>query len=341
MPAAEVAAAFPGLLDASRAFHDTDDQWRSRGGGGAGPRCRAGRKARAAAAAAAGRAAGPGDEDLSPATVLRPRHAVVGYVGREQLLGELADWCEQEAARRPGRAVVRDRRGRVRQDPAGGGGLPGGGGTRLDRRAAAARCQRRQVRALAEWPGRLLIAVDYAETSPALVGRLAEELAARAPRPAARIMLLVRRRASRAELLELFNEQREEQLDALLRRAPISRLEEREARSTGWSCSGRPWRISPRLPGPRDRAARAAAAGRSLRPAAVRAGRRVAGPDVGGRGRGRAGRGWPAARAAGPSTRPTTGTGGTRDAPGPGPRLTSGPRSPSRPCSPPTATKRR
>ncbi len=39
--------------------------------------------------------------------------------------------------RRVGRVVVCHRRGRVRQDPAGGGGLPGGGGAGLDRRAAA------------------------------------------------------------------------------------------------------------------------------------------------------------------------------------------------------------
>jgi hypothetical protein len=65
-----------------------------------------------------------------------------------------------------------------------------------------------KLRELAEWPGRLLIAVDYAENTPGLIGQLAEELAARAPRPPVRIMLLVRRRSSRADLLELFNEQR-------------------------------------------------------------------------------------------------------------------------------------
>ena len=42
-------------------------------------------------------------------------------------------------------------------------------------------------------------------------------------------MLLVRRRSSRADLLELFNEQREEQLDALLRQASMSRLEDAES----------------------------------------------------------------------------------------------------------------
>ena len=58
------------------------------------------------------------------------------------------------------------------------------------------------------------------------MGQLVEELAARSPRPPVRIMLLVRRRASRADLLTMFNEQREEHLDALLRRAPLSRLDD-------------------------------------------------------------------------------------------------------------------
>src|SRR5207249_4338167 len=64
---------------------------------------------------------------------------------------------------------------------------------------------------------------------PGLVGQLAEELAARTPRPPVRILLLVRRRSSRSDLLALFNEQREEQLDALLRQAPLSRLEDADS----------------------------------------------------------------------------------------------------------------
>ena len=154
------------------------------------------------------------------AKILRPRHAVVEYVGREQLLAALADWCEQEP-----------------QDGESAGlwFVTGGGGFGKTRLAVEA-CREAEARGwtaglltpgaseaklqeLAEWPGRLLIAVDYAENTPALIGQLAEELAARAPRPPVRIMLLVRRRSSRADLLGLFNEQREEQLDALLRQA--------------------------------------------------------------------------------------------------------------------------
>jgi hypothetical protein len=226
VPIAELAAAFPELLDSNRAFHAGDDRWETAAGA---------EKLRAAERDGGRRRLPlrppvvplmPG-EDLSPAKVLRPRHAVAGYVGRQQLLGELAGWCERE--------------------PGDGGSIglwfvTGGGGFGKTRLAVEA-CREAEargwtagllrpdaspdgLRALAEWPGRLLVAVDYAESSPALIGQFAEELAARAPRPAVRVMLLVRRRASRAELLEWFNEQREEQLDALLRQAPVSRLED-------------------------------------------------------------------------------------------------------------------
>ena len=73
------------------------------------------------------------------------------------------------------------------------------------------------------------VAVDYAEADPDLVGRLVRELEARAPRPAARVVLLVRRRSSRADLLRMFNEQQEDQLDALLRKAAIARLEDADS----------------------------------------------------------------------------------------------------------------
>ena len=90
-----LAAAFPAVASANQAFHASDNRW--------------GDAAEAERVLAAERAeAGPGcrcgppwsnwsrDEDVSAATSLRPRHAVVGYVGRDQLLGELAEWCERE-----------------------------------------------------------------------------------------------------------------------------------------------------------------------------------------------------------------------------------------------------
>jgi S1-C subfamily serine protease len=167
--------------------------------------------------------------DVSPSTLLRPRHAVVSYIGREQLLGDLADWCETEHAG-PGPELWLCTG-------------PGGyGKTRLAVQACAeaesrgwtAGLLRPEIddigrRELAEWPGRLLIAIDYAETRPATVGRLVEEFTARAPRPPVRIMLLVRRRGTRPDLLAMFNEQRDEELAALLRRAPLSRLDDSTA----------------------------------------------------------------------------------------------------------------
>ena len=229
MPTAEFAAAFPQVLEANYSFHRSDDRWEA---------AAQAEKTRAAQLAGS-RARLPlrppvvplaQDEDVSAAKILRPRHAVVEYVSREQLLGALADWCEQEP---------QDGESARLWFVTGGGGF---GKTRL----AVEACREAEARGwtaglltpgaseaklqeLAEWPGRLLIAVDYAENTPALIGQLAEELAARAPRPPVRIMLLVRRRSSRADLLELFNEQREEQLDALLRQASISRLEDAES----------------------------------------------------------------------------------------------------------------
>jgi hypothetical protein len=166
------------------------------------------------------------DADVSPSTLLRPRHAVVGYVGRDHLLSDLGTWCETEhAGQGPELWFVT--------------GAGGFGKTRLAVQACIeaeargwttgllrAEISDTGLRELADWPGRLLIAIDYAETRPATVGRLVEEFTARAPRPPVRIMLLVRRRGTRADLLALFNEQRDEDLAALLRRAPIFRLDD-------------------------------------------------------------------------------------------------------------------
>ena len=203
-------------------------------------------------------------------------------MGREQLLGELGGWCEREP-----------------EDgaPAGLWLVTGGGGFGKTRLAVEA-CREAEARgwtagllrpdvtergklpALAEWPGRLLIAVDYAESTPGPGGAAGRASWLPAPqRPAVRVMLLVRRRASRAELLELFNQQREEQLDALLRRAPVSRLEDAESEVDRLELFRQATRglRPPSSARRRQPGCGAAAAGRAFRPAAVRSGRRLPG----------------------------------------------------------------
>ncbi len=231
VPTEALATAFPALASASQEFHARDRRWRD-----------AAEAERTLADERKGsRRRLPlrppvveltAGEEVSAATVLRPRHAVVGYVGREQILGDLANWCEQ----------------------AGAGGEPaelelwfvtGAGGYGKTRLAVEACLEAEargwtagllppdagdtQIQALADWPGRLLVAMDYAETSPALIGRLVEELAARSPRPVVRILLLVRRQASKADLITLFNERQEEYLGSLLRRASVSRLDDADS----------------------------------------------------------------------------------------------------------------
>ncbi|HEX2039324.1 MAG TPA: tetratricopeptide repeat protein [Acidimicrobiales bacterium] len=166
------------------------------------------------------------DEDRSPAEAMRARHVVVPYVGRERLLGDLAMWCEDDD---PDRSVAL-------WFVTGGGGF---GKTRLaveacvdaERRGWTAGLLPHDVDdddldALADWPGRLLVAIDYAETRAAIVGRLVAKALARSPRAPVRILLLVRQRASRPQLVAQFNEHREEQLTRLLRAATISVLDD-------------------------------------------------------------------------------------------------------------------
>lgn len=228
VPVVELAAAFPDVIEANQRYHSADSRWvtaieaeRTLAAEREGKQGRLPLQSPVVDLAPA--------EDVSAATLLRPRHAVVAYVGRERLLGDLAAWCETD------------------QD----GSWPqlwfitGAGGFGKTRLAVQA-CMDAQARgwtagflrptvthaslqALAEWPGRLLIAVDYAETRPALLARLIEERTARSPRSQMRVLLLVRRRVTRPELLAMFNEERDEALAGLMRRARLSRLDEATA----------------------------------------------------------------------------------------------------------------
>ncbi len=226
VPSTALTAAFPGLADANRDFYAHDPRW---------SRAEQDEKTRADEREVGRGRLGlrtpvvelPADVEVSAATVLRPRHAVVGYVGREQLLADLADWCEREPGNgQPVQLWL----------------VTGGGGYGKTRLAVQA-CLEAEARgwtagllplevgdarleALAEWRGRLLIAIDYAETRPDLIRRLVEELAARPGRPPVRIMLLVRQRAARAQLMTMLNEGRDDYLGVLLAQAQLSRLDE-------------------------------------------------------------------------------------------------------------------
>ena len=182
VPADALREAFPDAAEANLMFHQVDDRWKTAvEAENVAATERAGQRARLRLRPAVVRLA-PGEE-VSAATLLRPRHAVVGYVGHEQLLNDLAAWCEQEPM---------DAESAELWFVTGGGGF---GKTRLAIQAcleAEARgwtagllppdLSDSDLEALAVWPGRLLIVVDYAETRPALVGRLVEELEAHSPR---------------------------------------------------------------------------------------------------------------------------------------------------------------
>jgi hypothetical protein len=82
-----------------------------------------------------------------------------------------------------------------------------------------------EITAIADWPGRLLIAIDYAETRPEIVSALLLALRRRAGRPPARIVLVVRQASDADQLRRLFNPHALEELTDLLRPAEIVRLD--------------------------------------------------------------------------------------------------------------------
>ena len=231
VPVAELIAAFADMAAANREFHRGDRRWevaleaeRVRADE------RAGNRGRLGLHSAVLRPPKPqADTQISAAALFSPRYALVEYVGRDQLLEDLAAWRERDAV--DGGPVE------LRFVTAGG----GFGKTRLAVEACAEAeglgwtaglvpidVSEADIRSLAEWPGRLLLVIDHVEARPRLVARLVAQFAARAPRPPVRILLLVRRPASWKQLLNTLNEERDEELAALLRHAPVL-LEEADA----------------------------------------------------------------------------------------------------------------
>jgi RecA/RadA recombinase len=161
--------------------------------------------------------------------LLRPRHRVVPMVGRERVASTLAVW--REAGELLEVAFL-----------TGGGGF---GKTRLAVEACltaeaagwtaglldgdATRGNADALVSLAEWPGRLFVAIDYAETRAEVVRELLRELQRRPARPAVRLLLICRQALSRSELEDLFGggDAREE-LGAVLSRADPFRLPDEE-----------------------------------------------------------------------------------------------------------------
>ncbi len=161
-----------------------------------------------------------------PSDLLKPRYRTVDLVEREELQSELMRWRERE-------------------DPLSIALITGGGGfgkTRL----ALEECEAAQqagwtagllsleapmreygieLSQLAVWPGRLFIAIDYAETKPALVEELIRTLVRRGGGPPVRLVLVCRQALSRKELEGLFaTGGSTETIEAVLRRAEPVRL---------------------------------------------------------------------------------------------------------------------
>jgi hypothetical protein len=157
--------------------------------------------------------------ELVASELLHPRYAAVGFVRRGDLLEQVMRWRESEAQLS---VLV----------------LIGGGGFGKTRtaleicRAAtdagwtaglidAEQAKEDGLAALIGWPGRLVVAVDYAETRPDLVAALLRRLRRRRlSASATRVLLMVRQRADRQELIDLFaSGDAREEIAGLLRRA--------------------------------------------------------------------------------------------------------------------------
>lgn len=201
VPLAGFLDSLPGLLSRNREQHAADARWQRALGREAG--LAAGRSGRWASLPLvrplleARREVGG-----SRAGLLHPRYGVVPFLGRDELLARLMLWREHPD---PLRVVV----------------LAGPGGFGKTRTAvevcvAAERAgwtvgflaladdrQLGRVAALAGWPGRLLVAVDYVETRPGTVAELLLSLHRRPGTLPARVVLVTRQVNTRDALREL------------------------------------------------------------------------------------------------------------------------------------------
>ncbi len=167
--------------------------------------------------------------DSPQSHLLKPRFAVVDLIGRESLQAQLMRW--RETQERLGVVLI-----------TGGGGF---GKTRL----ALEECERARragwtaglftldtneglaeaLGQLERWPGRLFLAIDYAETRPSIVTSLMLRLSRRLSGPPVRLLLICRQVQSRQEIERLFavGDGREE-IEGVLASAEPVRLDQHE-----------------------------------------------------------------------------------------------------------------
>lgn len=226
VPMAAVLEVLPDLAQRNVAFHATDKRWRwaveqERVQAAE----REGRRTKLPMMPAHPELAWQSDE-ASPSELLRPRYGVVPFTGRDELLAEVVRWREADEGLR---VLV----------------LTGGGGvgktrTAVEVCAAAERAGwtaglfassddvEQGLDVLAGWPGRLLVAIDYAETRPRMVAKVLWRLHRHPDRPPTRVILIVRQAAAATHkaLRGLFASQTDtsEELGWLIRRAMIVHL---------------------------------------------------------------------------------------------------------------------
>ena len=140
----------------------------------------------------------PSGRDVAASDLLRPRYAVVPFVARGDLLDHAMRWREADTALD---VLV----------------LTGAGGFGKTRTAAEV-CRAAEqsgwtaglldgdddTTPLLTWRGRLLVAVDYAETRPEPVTDLLRRLLRRRSGPPVRVVLIVRQGGGRQSLIDLF-----------------------------------------------------------------------------------------------------------------------------------------
>ena len=142
------------------------------------------------------------DATTSPSELLRPRHAVVPFVARGDLLEQVMRWRERDT---PVQVLV----------------LAGAGGFGKSRTAIEI-CRAAEeagwtagpldldpdaadgLDALLTWPGRTVLAIDYAETRPQVVTAVLKRLARRRGRTPCRVVLVIRQAAGPEMLAPLF-----------------------------------------------------------------------------------------------------------------------------------------